>query len=110
MSAPILQQGCTIMCPHGAAASVVNTNTRVKVGGGFALLATDIYSVSGCPFQVGTKPQPCLTIEWVSEAQKVTVAGKPVLLQTSQGLCKSAEQLVQGTAIIVGVQTSVMGS
>jgi len=114
MSAPILQLGCTIMCPHGGTASVVNTNSKVKVGGAFALLATDTYTIAGCPFQipfgVGTKPQPCVTIEWVNEAQKVKVSGNPVLLQNSQGLCKSAEQLVQGTAIVTGVQTSVMGS
>jgi hypothetical protein len=110
MPAPILQLGCTIRCPHGGVANVVNTNTRVKVGGGYALLSTDRYAVAGCPFTVGNKPQPCVTIQWQSEARRVKAGGRPVLLQTSIGLCKSAEQLVQGVALISGVQTRVKGA
>ena len=109
MGAPVLQLGCTIKCPHGGMASVANTNTRAKVGGNYALLSTDAYTIAGCPFTVGTKPQPCVTILWQSEARRVKVAGRPVLLQTSVGLCKSAEQVVQGTALVTGVQTRVKG-
>jgi hypothetical protein len=110
MAAPILQLGCTIRCPHGGMASVVNTNTRVKVGGNYALLSTDAYTVAGCPFILpGLKPQPCVTIQWQSEAKRVKVAGSPVILQTSVGLCKSAEQVAQGTALVSGVQARVKG-
>lgn len=110
MGAPILQLGCTIRCPHGGVATAANTNTRVKVGGNYALLSTDTYTIAGCPFTLpGPKPQPCVAIQWQSEANKVKVAGKPVLLQTSIGLCKSAEQVVQGTALVTGVQTRVKG-
>jgi hypothetical protein len=106
---PILQQGCTIQCPHGGTASVVNTNTRVKVGGNYALLSPDTYTVAGCPFMVGPKPQPCVTIQWQAAAVRVKVSGKPVILQNSVGLCKSAEQVVQGVAIVTGVQPRVKG-
>lgn len=106
----ILQQGCTIMCPHGAQAQVVTANARVKVGGGFALLPTDTFLITGCPFTVGTKPQPCVTIQWVGEAVRVKVGGTGVLLESSTGLCKSAEQAVQGTAILAGVQRQVQGT
>lgn len=109
MGAPILQLGCTIQCPHGGMASVINTNTRVKVGGNYALLATDTYTIAGCPFTMGTSPHPCVTIQWTAPAQRVKVNGKPVLLQTSVGLCKAADGLVQGTALISGVQTRVKG-
>lgn len=109
MGAPVLQLGCTIRCPHGGMANVANTNTRVKVGSNYALLSTDTYTIAGCPFTVGTKPQPCVTIQWQSEARRVKVAGRPVLLQTSVGHCKSAEQVVQGTALVTGVQTRVKG-
>jgi hypothetical protein len=104
-----LQLGCTIQCPHGGMASVANTNTRVKVGGDYALLSTDTYTVAGCPFMVGGKLQQCVTIQWQAEARRVKVSGKPVLLQSSVGLCKSAEQLVQGIAIVTGVQSRVKG-
>jgi hypothetical protein len=110
VAAPILQLGCTIQCPHGGIASAVNTNTRVKVGGNYALLSTDTYTIAGCPFTVGFKYQPCITIEWQGEARKVKVVGRPVLLQTSVGYCKSAEQVMQGSAIVTGVQTRVKGT
>jgi hypothetical protein len=110
MGVAILQLGCTIQCPHGGSGTVVNTNTRVKVSGSYALLSTDTYTIAGCPFTLpGPKPSPCVTIQWQSEAKKVKVTNKPVLLQTSVGLCKSAEQAVQGIAIISGVQTRVKG-
>lgn len=110
MAAPILQLGVTMQCPHGGTGSVVNTNTRVKVGGGFALLATDTYTIAGCPFTLpsGT-PHPCVTIQWTAPATRVKVGGNPVLLQSSVGLCTAADQAVQGTAIVSGVQTQAKG-
>lgn len=109
MGTPILQLGCTIQCPHGGTATVSNTNIRLKVGGNYALLVTDTYTIAGCPFTVGTSPHPCVTIQWTAHAQRVKVNGNPVLLQTSVGLCKAADQLVQGTALVNGVQTRVKG-
>jgi hypothetical protein len=110
---PILQMGCTMKCPHGGTVTAVTANTRVKVGGGFALLVSDTFTVAGCPFQIpvpgGTKPQPCITVQWLNEAKRVTVNGTGVLLQTSQGICKSAEGIPQGSAIVSGVQTKVKG-
>src|SRR6266576_527437 len=108
MGVSILQLGCTIKCPHGGTAAVVNTNTRMKVAGNYALLSTDTYTIAACPFTLpGPKSSPCLTVQWQSEAKKVKVTKKPVLLQTSVGLCKSAELVVQGIAIITGAQTRV---
>jgi hypothetical protein len=109
MGALILQLGCSIKCPHQGTGNVINTNFRVKVGGNYALLAPDTYTIAGCPFTLGTSPHPCVTIEWTAPAQRVKVISKPVLLQTSIGLCKAADQAVQGTAIITGVQTRVKG-
>jgi len=114
MAVPILQQGVTIQCPHGGSGVVVTTNSRVKAGGAFALLESDSFTVAGCPFQIpvpgGTKPQPCVTIEWQAAATRVKVGGTAVLLQSSIGLCKSAEGIVQGTAIVAGVQTRARGT
>src|SRR5688500_1920452 len=99
MPALILQLGVTIQCPHGGMGTVANTNLRVKVAGAFALLATDTCTIAGCPFTIGTTPHPCVLVEWQSPAQRVKVGGKPVLLQSSIGLCKAADQAVQGNAI-----------
>ncbi len=110
MGAPILDMGCTIQCPHGAKVTVVTTNAKVKVGGNFAVLATDTMTIAGCPFTLpGLKPSPCITIQWSGPAQKVKVTGTPVLLQTSVGLCKSPEGAPQGPAIVAGVQTKARG-
>ena len=110
MGTPILQQGCTIRCLHGGMVNVTNTNKRVKVGGDYALLSTDTYNVVGCPFTLPNgKLQPCVTVAWQGAAEKVKAAGKPVLLQTSVGVCKSAEQAVQGMTLVSGVQTRAKG-
>ena len=110
MGAQILNQGCTIQCPHGGQAQVVPANTRVKVGGSLALLATDTFVISGCPFTVppGT-PMPCVTIQWSAPATRDTVTQTPVLLETSVGLCLNATNAPQGKAIVQGVQQKVSG-
>lgn len=109
MPAPVLQLGCTILCPHGGMVNAVTANAKVRAGGAFALLSTDTFVVAGCPFVVALKPQPCVTVQWTGEARRFKVDGTPVLLQTSFGLCKSAEGLVQGVALVTGAQTKVMG-
>ena len=44
----------------------------------------DSYPIAGCPFQIpvgaGTKPQPCIRVQWLAPAVRV-VAGAPVILQ-----------------------------
>ncbi len=109
MGAAILQMGCTIQCPHSGLATMSPSNTRVKVGGGFAILSTDMMTIAGCPFMIGNTSSPCVTIQWTNEATRVKVLGKPVLLETSIGLCKNPSGAPQGTAIISGVQTKVKG-
>ena len=110
MGVPILDMGCTIQCPHGGQATIITTNTSVKVGGNFAILESDVMISAGCPVTLpAPKPSPCIAIQWTGSAQKVKVNGTPVLLQSSVGLCKSPEGAPQGPAIVTGVQTKVMG-
>jgi hypothetical protein len=109
MAMMILQQGAVMMCPHGGQVMVVPSQSKVQTGGGFALLSSDTTTVAGCAFCVGPKPQPCLTVQWVAEATRVKVNGTGVLLQSSSGLCKSAEGIVQGTVLITSTQTKVGG-
>jgi hypothetical protein len=90
MGVPILDMGCTITCPHGGQATVVPSNTQVRVGGNLALLVSDTMIIAGCSFIVGTAPMPCLTIQWTVPATRNTVNGTPVLLQSSVGLCLNA--------------------
>jgi hypothetical protein len=109
MGARILQLGCNIRCPHGGTASFQSTNRQVKVGG-YALLSTDVYSIAACPFQLpGPTPHPCVSIRWLNPAIRVRVDHKPVLLESSTGLCLAADGVPQGNAIVTGVQTRVSG-
>lgn len=109
----LLHVNATINCPHGGQASIISTNQRVKVNGMPVALINDVTSVAGCPFQVpigtGTKPQPCVKVQWTVPATRVKVMGQFVLLQTSAGLCQSAEQIPQGSPIVAATQTRVTG-
>ena len=54
-------------------------------------------SSPGCAFTVPpSKPQPCLKVQWLVPAARVLVGGQPAILQSSSGLCLSAEQIPQG--------------
>jgi hypothetical protein len=111
---PILTTASTIQCPHGGSVTLTTANQVVKIDSSPALLETDVHTISGCPFQIpigtGTKPSPCVTVRWSAAATKTKVNQIGVLLQTSVGLCSSAEQAPQGTAIIAQVQQSGKGS
>ena len=110
----ILTTASTIQCPHGGSVTLTTANQVAKIDGSPALLETDIHTISGCPFQIpigtGTKPSPCVTVRWSAPATQTKVNQLGVLLQTSVGLCSSAEQAPQGTAIIAQVQQSAKGS
>ncbi len=114
MSDYILTTASTLMCPHGGQVQLSTSNSQANIQGSPALLLSDRHSVSGCPFQIpigtGTKPQPCTTVQWLVGASQTKVGGVPVLLQSSVGLCLSAEQIPQGPPSVVQVQQVVKGS
>ena len=95
-------------CAHGAPASTVTANTRVMVSGMPVATVSDTTTVAGCPFLTPEpKPQPCVHVQWLAPATRVLVNGQPALLQTSSGLCLSAEQVPQGPPVITSTQTRV---
>ena len=108
VSAPILQFGCTMMCPHGGQVQAVPSQTKVLLEGQPALLASDTFLILGCPFVIGTVPSPCVSVTWTAPATQVQIGGQPPLLQTSLGRCNSAAGAPQGIALISSVQTKVM--
>jgi hypothetical protein len=99
------------MCPHGGTAILTTSNSKLSVGGVPALLQTDVHAVAGCPFQIpvgaGTKPSPCIRIEWQAGTTKLGVGGPGVLVQSSVGICYSPEGAPQGTAIIANASPKV---
>ena len=114
MANPLLHVGATAICPHSGQVSLSTPNTRVVVGGQPVATMADSDTVAGCPFQIpvgaGTKPQPCVRIQWLVPAARVRVGGQPALLQTSSGLCLSAEQIPQGPPNVTVTQVRVRGT
>jgi hypothetical protein len=106
MPGNILTTKSKIQCTHGGQATLLTSNTSVFVKGAPALLESDVHPVVGCPFTVGTKPSPCVRIEWSAGARKVTKK-TAVLVKSSMGKCINAEGATQGVAIIVNTQMEV---
>ncbi len=107
MPGPVLDVSTTAMCMHGAKLTHAPSQTRVLVNGSPALVVADVPTIAGCPFQLGNKPSPCVTAQWMAPATRVFANMQPVLVQSSQGTCKSPEQAPQGLAVIAAVQPRV---
>lgn len=101
--------GAVAICPHAGQIQVISSNTRVLVNGMPVATIVDTSLVVGCPFTVGTKYQPCLKVQWLMPATRVLINGQPALLQSSTGLCLSAEQIPQGPPSVITTQPRVMG-
>lgn len=107
----LLHVGATANCPHGGQVSIISTNSRVLVSGQPVATLSDTYLIAGCPFTLPSgKPQPCVKVQWLVPASRVMVSGQPVILQTSTGICQSAEQIPQGAPIVIATQTRVSGT
>lgn len=110
MPGPLIQTGATITCPHGGQVSNVPTNTRVLAGGMPLATSADTFLVAGCAFTVGPNPSPCLTVQWIAPAVRVTLSGTPALIQTSVGLCQNPAQVPQGPPVVAATQPRVSGT
>jgi len=111
MPTPLFHVGASAICPHGGQVSAISANTRVLVGGAAVATIADTYTVAGCAFTVPPgKPQPCVRVQWLVPAARVLVMGQPAVLQSSTGLCLSAEQIPQGPPTVVATQPRVLGT
>lgn len=112
MPGPVVVMGATITCPHGGPVQVVGGSPRVLLMGMPAATLASQFPITGCPFQVpigtGTKPQPCVKVQWIVAATRVQAGGSPLILQTSTGICQSIEQIPQGPPAVSVTQTRVV--
>ena len=95
-----------IQCPHGGQLVLTTGNSKVSAGGSFVLLESDQHVVAGCPFTVGPKYSPCVSVQWSAGSAKTSAGSKP-LTDSSIGVCYSPEKAPQGTAIVVQTQQQV---
>jgi hypothetical protein len=109
----LLHVGAQVKCFHGVPAFRLTGMPRVKLGGRQVWTVESTLQVApGCPFTVGTKVQPCSTVEWtLGLATRVKAGGKAVVLRESApgALCKSADQIPQGFPSVTSSQTRVRG-
>lgn len=103
--------GATAICPHGGQIQTVPGSPRVLLSGQPAATMADTYPIAACAFTLPNgKPQPCVLVQWLVPAVRVTIGGQPAILQTSSGLCKSAEQIPQGPPNVVMTQLRAQGT
>jgi hypothetical protein len=106
----LLHVGFTGSCPHGGQIQVTPGNAKVTVGGQAVATMSDQFLITGCAFTVGTKPQPCVKVQWTVPAARVTLGGQAAITQSSVGLCMSADQIPAGPPMISVTQTRVQGT
>ena len=107
----IMHVGATAICPHAGQVTIITKNTRVLVSGQPVATFADTFLIAGCAFTIPPgKPQPCVKVQWIMPATRVFVGGQPVILQSSTGLCQSAEQIPQGPPSILLTQLRVRGT
>ena len=119
--------GVGMQCPHQIPATTTTTQPRVKVSGMPVATAANQFKVGpGCPFQipfgVGTKPQPCVRVQWTNFSTRVFVNnGQPVMLQPGPppapapgaGTCLSVEGAPPPplpAPQMITIQTRVLGT
>lgn len=109
MPGPLYHTGASAMCPHGGQVTTPASSPRVMVSGMPVCTISDKGIVAGCAFTVPPgKPQPCVTVTWLVGATRVMINGVPALVQSSMGICQSAEQIPGGPPSIVSTQTRVI--
>jgi hypothetical protein len=109
MPGALVDQSSIFTCPHGGQVTSISTNPRVTINGVPVATMNDQFLVAGCVFAVGPKPQPCVKVQWLMPATRITVMGAPVILSPEPGICQSAEMIPQGAPIPVFVQPRVKG-
>jgi hypothetical protein len=105
----VLNSDTIATCPHGGQVSFTPSQSRVSVDSAPALLVSDLATVAGCAFVIGTVPSPCLTVQWIpaTAALRVAVHQTPVLLSTTVGLCLSTASAPQGPVVLSSYQQRV---
>lgn len=101
----ILTKSATMMCPHGGTINATVAGASRATAGDPILAESDLFLISGCPFMIGNSPHPCVTVQWIAPATKVTASQSKILTTDSQGLCKAADQAPQGPPTLTPAQT-----
>ena len=105
----LLDAATQVICPHGGQGIATPSQQKLLLGGSPALVSSDQVTIAGCSFNISGSPSPCLSVQWLAPAIRVTVSGTPALLSTSVALCTNAAAVPQGPGTLSGFQTKVQG-
>ena len=104
-----LTTSATMMCPHGGTISATVADSKRATARAPVLTTSDLFVVGGCVFAPGGAAHPCVSVNWVAPAVKVTAGHAPALTIDSQGLCVAGDQAPQGPPILIPAQTQATG-
>ncbi|MGC9970001.1 MAG: hypothetical protein ABSE56_05370 [Bryobacteraceae bacterium] len=111
MPGPLLHVAAVGMCPHGGQIQIISSDARVMVNGMSVATMADQFLIVGCAFTVPPgKPQPCMRVQWMVPAARVLANSQPAILQTSVGICMSADGIPAGPPVFTTVQPRAIGS
>jgi hypothetical protein len=110
MPGPLAHVGAVAMCPHGGMVLEIPSAPRVLVSGMPVATMADQYLVVGCVFNIAGAPHPCIRVQWVVPAVRVTAGLMPVIPQAAVGLCLAADQAPQGPVVVSSTQPRVIGT
>ena len=109
----LLHVNAVMQCFHAAPAIIAPSQPRVLVSGQPIATMDSMITVTGCPFVVALKPQPCVQVKWAMPSTRFVGAGRPAALDPNPGpgpgVCLSAEQIPQGAPIVTAFQSRVTG-
>ncbi|HVN62493.1 MAG TPA: hypothetical protein VMT59_14635 [Gaiellaceae bacterium] len=105
----LLDAPTQVICPHGGQGLATPSNSKVLLGGSPALVVSDQVTIAGCSFNISGAPSPCISVQWLAPATRVTIGGTAALLSTSVALCTNAAGAPQGPGTLSGFQTKVQG-
>ncbi|QNQ10305.1 hypothetical protein [Sphingomonas alpina] len=106
---PLVTLDAVAVCPHGGRIAATSRG-RVRVGRVPVVTMFDPCLIAGCPFFVGDRPDPCVSVRWVGRTTRVLIGGQPAVLQAGAGIALNAGQVPAGPVTIVGGQTRVAGA
>ncbi len=99
----LLSTDSVLMCPHGGLVThVPTTSTTYRVAGRPPMLLGDVYTIAGCPFT--TLNEPCIMVQWATASTRLIVKGRPILTNTSVGICQSPSGVPNGPVVIASTQ------
>ncbi len=108
MSGNLLNTGVTLTCPHGGRAVAAAGLTGVLLDGQPVLTTATTFSVSGCQYTVGGRPQPCTSVRWRSDAAGVLIDGAAALSEGAAAECFTHDLIPQGKPHVAALQQGVV--